>query len=154
MAYWPSQLYCLWRLTLNPEHVSDTVISGVSFIYFFKAIEEKKIFRLRILDPDQEFYAVIPIEQNIAWIWALVFAFAVPEVGTFIRAARISFFRNVSKANWHEFGLVGINEILMYVVKQKHSQIEIITFRCGFLKASTLWAWHCLSLKLYPNWMS
>lgn len=67
----------------------------------------KILLSVRVADPEQEFHAVIPIEQNIAWIWALVFAFSVPEVGAFIRAARISFFRNVGKAHWHEFGLVG-----------------------------------------------
>lgn len=59
-----------------------------------------------IADPDKELYAEIPDVERIAWIWALVFALTVPEVGTLIRAARICFFRNVRKSPWNELLLV------------------------------------------------
>lgn len=61
------------------------------------------------LDPEKQLYAVIPEIQRISWIWALVFAFAVPEVGTFIRAGRICFFRNIRKPKWTELILVSIS---------------------------------------------
>lgn len=62
------------------------------------------------IDPDKELYAVIPDIQRIAWIWALVFAFSVPEIGVFMRAARICFFRNIRKATWCELLIVWIFE--------------------------------------------
>lgn len=63
-------------------------------------------FQCALADPEKELYAVIPEVQRIAWIWALIFAFALPEVGTFIRASRIVFFRNIRKAKWTETVLV------------------------------------------------
>lgn len=48
--------------------------------------------------------------QRIAWIWALVFSFSLPEVGTIFRATRICFFRNVTKPTVIQFGLVWIFE--------------------------------------------
>lgn len=68
-------------------------------------------FIIRIVERRKEIFAIIPEKQSIAWIWALVFSFAVPEVGTLIRALRICFFRNVRKAAWSEIGLV----ILLYI---------------------------------------
>lgn len=46
----------------------------------------------------------------MAWIWALVFAFSLPELGTIFRAARICFFRNIQKPTTLQFGLVWIFE--------------------------------------------
>lgn len=50
--------------------------------------------------------ASIPAEQVIAWKWALVFAFSVPEVGTFIRALRLCFFKSFRNFTLVEFGVV------------------------------------------------
>lgn len=43
---------------------------------------------------DKQFIAIIPEEERIAWMWALMFAFAVPEIGALIRSARICFFKS------------------------------------------------------------
>jgi chitin synthase len=56
--------------------------------------------------PEKELEALIPIEQVIAWRWAIVFAFSVPEVGTFVRAVRLCFFKSIQSFNWMEFAIV------------------------------------------------
>lgn len=43
-------------------------------------------------------------------MWAIVFSFAVPEVGTFIRAARICFFKNIPRPSWGQLLMVTIME--------------------------------------------
>lgn len=43
---------------------------------------------------DKQFIAIIPEEERIAWMWALMIAFAVPEIGALIRSARICFFKS------------------------------------------------------------
>lgn len=53
----------------------------------------------------------MPHEGRIAWIWALFFAFAVPELGTMIRAGRIVFFRNIRRCKWAELLLVATGEL-------------------------------------------
>lgn len=65
--------------------------------------------------PYLNLYAIIPSEQRIAWIWALVFAFSLPEFGTIFRSARICFFRNVTKPTGLQFLLVWMFETLHVV---------------------------------------
>lgn len=56
--------------------------------------------------PEKELAAITPIEQIIAWKWAIVFAFAVPECGTFIRSLRLCFFKSIRPFKWIQFGIV------------------------------------------------
>lgn len=43
---------------------------------------------------DKQFIAIIPEEERIAWMWALIIVFSVPEIGALIRSARICFFKS------------------------------------------------------------
>ncbi|KFB43652.1 AGAP001205-PA-like protein [Anopheles sinensis] len=63
-----------------------------------------------VRQPDKQFEAYIPREQRVAWMWALVFSFAVPEIGTLIRAARICFFKNIPRPTWGQLLLVAVME--------------------------------------------
>lgn len=46
------------------------------------------------LGRDKTFVTTLPEEERIAWIWALLIAFAVPEIGVLIRSARICVFKS------------------------------------------------------------
>ncbi len=59
---------------------------------------------------DKDLIAIIPLEQKVAWEWAIMFAFAIPEFGTFIRSLRICFFKNIRSCSWREFGVVWVTE--------------------------------------------
>lgn len=77
----------------------------------FQAIKSSKTSSS--ISEQQKIYSVeIPEEQRIAWIWAIVYAFCIPEAGCFLRAFRIYFFKNVRKANWKEILLVSVSETL------------------------------------------
>ena len=56
--------------------------------------------------PEKQLEALIPLEQVIAWKWAIILAFSVPEVGTFIRSIRLCFFKSLRSFTWMEFGIV------------------------------------------------
>ncbi|XP_070509760.1 chitin synthase chs-2 isoform X6 [Chironomus tepperi] len=43
---------------------------------------------------DKQFIAILPEEERVAWMWAIIIAFSVPEIGAFIRSARICFFKS------------------------------------------------------------
>lgn len=62
-------------------------------------------------DPDNNGYTRGTHDGRIAWIWTIFVVFAVPEVGTLIRAGRIVFFRNIRRCNWAELLLVMIGEL-------------------------------------------
>lgn len=65
--------------------------------------------------PEKQLAAVIPVEQIIAWKWAIVIAFAVPECGTLLRSLRLCFFKSFRNFTWREFGIVFLTET-MHVV--------------------------------------
>lgn len=62
--------------------------------------------------PEKELVAVIPDEQVIAWNWAIVFAFAVPECGAIFRSWRLCFFKSVRNFTSKELGIVLLFESL------------------------------------------
>ncbi|XP_062565710.1 chitin synthase chs-2 isoform X3 [Armigeres subalbatus] len=64
----------------------------------------------RDLARDKQFVALLPEEERIAWMWALMIAFAVPEIGAFIRSTRICFFKSMKKPFKSHFLLVFLME--------------------------------------------
>ncbi|KAJ6636552.1 Chitin synthase chs-2 [Pseudolycoriella hygida] len=76
------------------------------------------------LGRDKTFVASLPEEERVAWMWALLIAFAIPEVGAWIRAARICFFKSWRKPYKSHFLFIFIMEslhtlgmaLLMFVV--------------------------------------
>lgn len=68
--------------------------------------------------------AVNPEEERIAWLWAILIAFSIPEIGAFIRAIRICFFKSWKKPLRSHFLFITLMEtlhtvglaILMFVV--------------------------------------
>ncbi|XP_043647130.1 chitin synthase chs-2 isoform X1 [Drosophila teissieri] len=53
--------------------------------------------------------------DQIAWVWALIFAFATPELLTFLRALRICMFKRELRPSGLEVGLVTLFELLHVV---------------------------------------
>ncbi|XP_063838675.1 chitin synthase chs-2-like [Ostrinia nubilalis] len=47
----------------------------------------------RAIALDQQFITVHSLEERISWLWAAVIVFGIPEVGVFLRSARICFFK-------------------------------------------------------------
>ncbi|CAH0556147.1 unnamed protein product [Brassicogethes aeneus] len=64
------------------------------------------------LDPKQQFRVTLPLEERSQWIWMLLFAYFVPELGTFVRSLRICYFKTVSsKPTWTEWLSLFVTEI-------------------------------------------
>ena len=66
------------------------------------------MFDFSVLEKKLE--AIIPAEQTIAWSWAIVIAFAVPECGTLLRSLRLWFFKSVKDFTFEEFSIVFLFE--------------------------------------------
>ena len=58
----------------------------------------------------EQFIVKLPEEERIAWIWCIIVAFAVPEVGTFIRSIRMCTFKSWKKPLSSHFLLVFLME--------------------------------------------
>nr|AOE23678.1 chitin synthase A [Phthorimaea operculella] len=66
----------------------------------------------RDLDRDKQFIVSLPDEERVAWMWALLAAFAIPEIGSFIRSVRICFFKSSKRPTSVQFVVVFIAESL------------------------------------------
>ncbi|CAB3250071.1 unnamed protein product [Arctia plantaginis] len=52
---------------------------------------------------DKQFVTVLSLEERIAWLWAILIAFSIPEVGVFLRSLRICFFKSYKKPTLGQF---------------------------------------------------
>lgn len=59
-----------------------------------------------------QFVVQLPEIDRVVWIWALIIAFAVPELGTLIRSLRICFFKSSAKPLFSHLLLVTFMESL------------------------------------------
>ncbi|XP_045760492.1 chitin synthase chs-2 isoform X2 [Maniola jurtina] len=66
----------------------------------------------RNLGRDKQFIVSLPDEERVAWMWALLAAFAIPEIGTLIRSVRICFFKTSKTPTSIQFIVVFITESL------------------------------------------
>lgn len=76
------------------------------------SLNRQLMFLFVLSVPEKTLAALIPVEQIIAWKWAIVLAFAVPECGTLLRSLRLWFFKSIKSFTWKEFGLVFVFETL------------------------------------------
>ena len=66
---------------------------------------EQKQFQVELQEEEVEL-------ERVGWIWCLFFAFAVPEVLSFLRSTRICFFKKVTKPTLPQFLVVFTAETL------------------------------------------
>lgn len=64
---------------------------------------------------DKQFVAQVPLEEQVAWTWCLLFAFCVPELGTLFRSLRICFFKSWRRPPLRDFIFVCSMETLHVV---------------------------------------
>lgn len=59
-----------------------------------------------------QFVVSLPEIERTAWMWALVVAFSIPELGTFVRSLRICFFKSSAKPRFSTLLFVTLMESL------------------------------------------
>lgn len=64
------------------------------------------------LGRDKRFVATLPEEERVAWMWALLIAFSIPEIGALIRSVRICFFKSAKRPTTSYFLFVTLMETL------------------------------------------
>ncbi|XP_052867895.1 chitin synthase chs-2-like [Anopheles cruzii] len=91
--------------------LGSACFSKMSFLLMVSNIKEGTKNRYcDVRQPDKQFEAYIPREQRVAWMWAIFFSFSVPEVGAFIRASRICFFKNIPRPSWGQLAVAAVME--------------------------------------------
>ncbi|XP_072936717.1 chitin synthase chs-2 isoform X2 [Epargyreus clarus] len=64
------------------------------------------------LGRDKQFIVSLPDEERVAWMWAILAAFAIPEIGTLIRSVRICFFKSSKRPTMVQLAVIFIAESL------------------------------------------
>jgi chitin synthase len=62
------------------------------------------------LVPEKHLASTQSTELIIAWRWAIIIAFSIPELGTWIKSIRLCFFKKIRNSEWKEFIMVFITE--------------------------------------------
>uniref|UniRef100_A0A336MER8 chitin synthase n=1 Tax=Culicoides sonorensis TaxID=179676 RepID=A0A336MER8_CULSO len=105
--------------------IGGVVAKGCVIFMAAQLKRDKKIpYCNKDLARDKFFQVSLPEEERIAWMWVIMFAFAVPEFGLFIRSLRICFFKSWKKPYKSHFLLVFLMEsfhilgivILLFIV--------------------------------------
>lgn len=92
----------------NRDLVSAFQMSNVTKKFF----ENSFILLIPKQGRDKSFVSALPEEERVAWTWALLIAFSVPEIGAFIRAIRICFFKSWKKPQRSHFLFIFLMESL------------------------------------------
>ncbi|XP_047000975.1 chitin synthase chs-2 isoform X1 [Schistocerca americana] len=92
---------------------SGVIAKGTTLFMTSQLRKDKEILYCnRDLGREKQFKATLPDEERVAWMWCIMIAYLVPEVGSFIRSARICFFKSSKKPTVPEFLIVFVMESL------------------------------------------
>lgn len=63
-----------------------------------------------VSDPNLQFIVTVPDHERATWIWLLVFAYFIPEIGTWFRSIRKCLFKKWDLPDWGDFFSLLITE--------------------------------------------
>lgn len=95
--------------------LGGAVLSKGTLLFMTSQLNSKRnvTFCSEVLYEKQKQYIVLPDEkERVGWIWSLFFAYCIPEIMTFLRSARICFFKQAAKPTLLQFCVVAIAETL------------------------------------------
>ncbi|KOB69511.1 Chitin synthase [Operophtera brumata] len=92
---------------------SGVIAKGTTMFMTSQLKKDRRIaYCNRNLGRDKQFVVTLPDEERVAWMWAIVAAFAIPEIGAFIRSVRICFFKSSKRPSSAQFIVVFVAETL------------------------------------------
>ncbi|XP_037938535.1 chitin synthase chs-2 [Teleopsis dalmanni] len=92
--------------------IITTIISKLSFMLMVAQIQNRRLKYCVVQDMVNSLTLQLPKEEQIAWVWAIIISFSVPEIFTFFRSLRIFIFKYVKTPTRLEVLLVCLFEIL------------------------------------------
>ncbi|XP_046403163.1 chitin synthase chs-2 isoform X1 [Ischnura elegans] len=102
-----------YLLTFGIVLVSGVVAKG-SLLFMTSQIRPGRVSEYcnKDLGREKRFLSVVPEAERVAWAWCIIAAFAVPELGAFLRSIRICFFKSWRRPPVLDFLLVAAFETL------------------------------------------
>ncbi|KAB0798176.1 hypothetical protein PPYR_09169 [Photinus pyralis] len=92
--------------------LASGVISKGTLLFMTSQLKDDRIMPYcnRELGRDKEFIVKLPRNERVAWMWCLLFAFWVPEMGALFRSVRMCFFKSWRKPHFAHFLIVFLAE--------------------------------------------
>ncbi|CAH0725884.1 unnamed protein product, partial [Brenthis ino] len=93
------------------------VVSKGSLLFASSQVKKGRLISHcnKALALDKQFVTIHTLEERITWLWALLLMFSAPELGLFLRSARMCFFRTVRKPTIGIFCVAFIIETLQAI---------------------------------------
>ncbi|NP_001034491.1 chitin synthase 1 [Tribolium castaneum] len=90
------------------------VISKGTLLFMTSQLKPDKVtvFCNRDLGREKQFIVKLPSAERVAWMWCLIFAFWVPQLGSLFRSSRMCFFKSSKKPAFSHFLIVFFTETL------------------------------------------
>ncbi|XP_045459045.1 chitin synthase chs-2 isoform X1 [Melitaea cinxia] len=102
-----------YTLTFVVVLASGVIAKGTVLFMTSQLKKDKRLaYCNKNLGRDKQFIVSLPDEERVAWMWAVLAAFAIPEIGTLIRSVRICFFKSSRTPTSIQFIVVFIAESL------------------------------------------
>lgn len=88
--------------------LGGAVISKATILFMTSQIKpNKRILHCnKDLERDKQYLAEISNAEQVAWIWCVLAAFLIPELGTLFRSARICIFKSSRRCTFSDFVIV------------------------------------------------
>ncbi|RZC42525.1 chitin synthase 1, partial [Asbolus verrucosus] len=94
--------------------LASGVISKGTLLFMTSQLRSDKVttYCNKELGREKQFIVKLPIAERVAWMWCLIFAFWVPQLGSLFRSARMCFFKSSKKPIFSHFLIVFLMESL------------------------------------------
>lgn len=94
--------------------LGGAVVSKATYLFMTSQVRPRKqqMHCNKDLQRDKTYISEISNAEMVAWSWLLMGAFIVPELGTFIRSARICVFKSCRRSTLSDFLVVMVFELL------------------------------------------
>ncbi|XP_044267838.1 chitin synthase chs-2 isoform X2 [Tribolium madens] len=90
------------------------VISKGTLLFMTSQLKPDKVtvYCNRDLGREKQFIVKLPSAERVTWMWCLIFAFWVPQLGSLFRSSRMCFFKSSKKPSFSHFLIVFFMETL------------------------------------------
>ncbi|XP_044753059.1 chitin synthase chs-2 isoform X2 [Coccinella septempunctata] len=92
--------------------LASGVISKGTLLFMTSQLNPEKVttYCNKDLGRDKQFVVNLPVAERVAWMWCLIFAFWVPQLGSLFRSTRMLFFKSSKKPPLSHFLMIFIAE--------------------------------------------
>ncbi|CAH0557892.1 unnamed protein product [Brassicogethes aeneus] len=88
------------------------IVSKGTLLFMTSQLKPEKVIPYcnRDLGRDKQFIVKLPTPERVVWMWCLLIAFAIPQLGVLFRSTRMCYFKSSKKPPFHHFLVIFLVE--------------------------------------------